>query len=284
MTRSETLSSATAWVAMMLSMCVAASAPAPAVVTIPLVTVGPAVGIVVRNDSDKVHEYVARSFLVGRCDVNPSWQRQQIKDPRLDTHARFRLEPGAWVVKIALFSAEDANCEVESRLAADGVDTSWNQRVRLSSKYPKPEQFATAPTTFRLSASVIDETSNSFIEPQGDALQLQILVENPSDQPRVVAVVRRRLTCPTGTDFDWIVGPGDGPLEIASGPAMVGGKSWLAFSQRARGTGSAEACRALVELAELRHGRAAEQFDPPRWIAIGTVETSLRATVKADYR
>lgn len=250
----------------------------------PLVTAGPAVGFVVRNDSPDVHEYHVRSFPLGRCARNASWQREQVGDLRLGRAARFSIDPHAWVVKVALFSAEDVGCEIESRFSIDGVDNNWRERVKLTSAYPKIERFPTQPHALTLSVSVIAEKFGRGGEPHGDSIQVQILIENRADQDRVVSILGRRLHCPEGTNFDWIVGPGEAPKELGSGPALLRKRGWIVFSQRIRGKGAVRECRAAFELAELRHTPPVDIYLPPAWVSVQTVETHLKASVRAEYR
>lgn len=219
---------------------------------------------------------------MGKCAANPSWQRTQIVDKRLGRSAQLELSPESWIVKWSLFSIEDGGCRSEVRVSGVDQKHEWKQESSLPKQYTKPDQYPIVAGAFDFAMSVVDESGNSFEEPSGNALQVQVLVFNRSEQTRVVAVVDRTLRCAPGTDLDWVIGPGEGPAELSAGPVLVPPREWIAFSNRIRGRSSSQGCHITMELAEIRAARS-DPYLPPAWHSIGKVEGPMRASVRARY-
>jgi hypothetical protein len=135
--------------------------------------------------------------------------------------------------------------------------------------------------------SVVRDNILYAFEPAGVNLQIQLRVRNLSSDVRLVAITKRTLKCGRGGDFEWVLGPGEAPVEIASGPTALKPKLAAVFSQRLRGSGESSECNAFFTIAEGRRPYSAphvEQEEPPRWVPLKNLEVRLRPVVEAYYR
>lgn len=102
----------------------------------------------------------------------------------------------------------------------------------------------------------------------------------------MVAITRRRLDCGAGGTYDWMVGPGEAPVEISTGPAILKPNGTVVFSQRLRGSGDYKSCQVSFTLSDARRtSKIKEQIDePPKWVDLKEVSLSLSSAQVMGYR
>ena len=257
--------------------------PAPDAIAVHRGQAGPGVELIVQNKSASARKYFLRSSLSGKCLTHPSWKRTQIADRRLGESAMIVLDPGAWAVKFIMFSAEDEGCPFKW-MTWEGDEGPSFKMLRLPATYAMPMLYPSEPGDVAKFITVVADRLKGAVEPSEDSIQVQVqvLLLNRSSEDRIVAIVGRRLECVGSAKFDWLIGPGEAPAELSSGPTLLAQRSWTAFSQRVRGSGDSSDCLAIFQLAELRSVKG-DHFSSPTWQSIGAVQVHLIPVAHAEY-
>jgi len=113
-----------------------------------------------------------------------------------------------------------------------------------------------------------------------ELLQVQIRIDNRTNDWRDVAIVGRSVSCPEFSRAEWVIGPGDLPQGLQAGPAAVSPTEWIVFTQRLRTRGDVSKCKVSVDLAEWVYEK---HFVRPRWRTFQTVEVPLISVGKLTY-
>ncbi|HEX7075774.1 MAG TPA: hypothetical protein VF226_17185 [Hyphomicrobiaceae bacterium] len=240
---------------------------------------------IITNDSNQTSEMTVSSLLSGSCDRSAR-STYPANDKRFSSRVSLELQPRAWVAIWALIAERSIGCRAELVLAgAEGSSALTSTALKPEVEFVEVLPYEAGEVHIDTSV-VLEDLLNAF-EPQGTNLQVQLRVRNISSDLRTYSVIGRHLECGAGTNFDWVVGPGEAPVQISSGPIVVKPKAAVVFSQRLRGSGDSSVCTASFTIAEARRPYEAphvEHEEPPVWHAIKNVSVRLSPTVKAYYR
>ncbi len=180
-----------------------------------------------------------------------------LPDPRTSPVV-FRLPPGQWFANWQFFvqPPDKAGCQLSGLVVlTDGETGPDTGQYRRISNLPRiPDEHPVIPVTpgrFR-SETVVwrEEMTLHGREPDGDSLQVQLLIVNLTGEPRRLAVTGRELSCTAGRPYDFIIGPGAGHPIMTTGPINVPPHGWGVLAQRLRGTGDPIGCSVTLVVSE----------------------------------
>lgn len=226
------------------------------------------------------------SRLSGNCDES---QRSDYLTPdrRFSSTATVDLEPGAWFAIWMPIAERSVGCTVDLIVADGNEEPRKVTSTELTNDFRFIDTLPFEGSQLRIDASVVaDDILNAF-EPPGQNLQVQLRVRNLSSEIRLVAIAKRRLVCGQQAHFDWVLGPGEPPVEISAGPAVTRPDVATVFSQRLRGSGDPGGCRAFFTIAEARRPYKSphvEHEEAAIWTNAKELEVRLKPAVEVHYR
>jgi hypothetical protein len=238
------------------------------------------------NDGTASKTMTVAPLISGNCDE--SQRSIHLKaDQRFSSTVTVELQPGAWFALWTPIAERSIGCTVDLMVAGGNEPT---RKLTSTELTREPYFLDTLPFEggqLRVDASVVADDMLAGFEPPGTSLQVQVRVLNLSSDARLLAITKRRLSCDKQGRFDWVLGPGEPPVEIAAGPAVIKAEHTAVFSQRLRGSGDPGGCRAFFSIDEARRPRKSAHVvheEPPVWSEVKALEVRLKRNVEAVYR
>ena len=238
------------------------------------------------NDRAASNTMTVAPLFSGSCDES---QRSihLTADKRFSSTVTVELQPGTWFALWTPIAERSIGCTVDLMVAGGNEPT---RKLTSTELTREPYFLDTLPFEagqLRADASVVADDMLAGFEPPGTSLQVQVRVRNLSSDARLLAITRRRLSCDEQARFDWVLGPGEPPVEISAGPAVIKAEHTAVFSQRLRGSGDPAGCRAFFSIVEARRpGKSAHVVheESPVWSEVKALEVRLEPNVQAVYR
>lgn len=238
------------------------------------------------NDAAASNTMTVAPLFSGSCDE--SQRSIHLKaDRRFSSTVTVELQPGAWFALWTPITERSIGCTVDLMVAGGNEPT---RKLTSTELTREPYFLDTLPFEggqLRVDASVVADDLLAGFEPPGTSLQVQVRVRNLSSDARLLAITKRRLSCEKQARFDWVLGPGEPPVEISAGPVAIEAGHTAVFSQRLRGSDDPGGCRAFFSIVEARRpSRSAHVVheEPPVWSEVKALEVRLKPNVEAVYR
>lgn len=252
-------------------------------------TGGGVVQHIVVNDSAKTQSFfIGELFTGGPCGTD-NVHRPYIEnfDLRLSDQASIDLKPNTWFALLTQITEREVGCTAD--LVRVVLPDDEVQKFTSTLLSPRPEIFdflPFEPGELQVDASVLRDDLLDKFEPEGTTLQILVRVRNLSSETRLIAITGRHLDCGSGRTYDWVVGPGEAPVQLASGPAAVKAKGAVVFNQRLRGTGDFASCMATFKISDGRRPSEAKlQFEEvSKWVEVKMLAVPLSSAQVVSYR
>lgn len=212
----------------------------------------PEIQVIVRNRSDRTIESSVELRRPMKCDSTypeDMIRLQVLSDAARGEQRTFRrIAPRSWSTDLALVGGGPlaVGCRAQISVVVSDPDSGkqlWSHDIEQVIVEPRGAVSLSPNTRPRLSIeSVVERTvRRGIVDP---TYMLRLKVTNNDAVPREIAVLNRRLVCPSGVVFDWVLA-GNPVIQGADfGPMNVGPDTAVVFSQAVRGTGEPAKCTA----------------------------------------
>jgi hypothetical protein len=243
---------------------------------------------IVTNDSAEAQVFnLSQMFIGGPCGTD-NFHLPYIApfDLRLSHQASIELKPHTWFAVLTQITEHELGCKADLWRVMSVDDSKKLTSTGLTSRPERLDFLPFEPGELQIDASVLRDDLIDKFEPKGMTLQIQVRVRNLSREMRLIAITGRHLDCDPNRAYDWVVGPGEAPVQLASGPAGIKPNAAVVFSQRLRGSGEFAACTASFKISDGRRPRESKlQFEEQsNWVEVKELVVPLNSAQVVVYR